>query len=141
MNDKPTVENVFRRLLKGGALRRLPKSHADLQIVIGLAASALDPQRTYTEAEVNEWLKEWMAGFTRPSALDHVTIRRYLVDYRFLLRDPAGASYRTNQTMINTVIEPAARSVQPLVLFEEIQQDQAQRRRVNPPVARSGRKS
>ena len=82
-----------------------------------------------------------MLGFTRPSALDHVTIRRYLVDYRFLLRDPAGASYRTNQTMINTVIEPAARSVQPRVLLDEIRKDQALRRRVNPPETSSGRKS
>lgn len=131
--NKEQVEKVFRRLLKGGAIRRLPRSRGDLLVFLALAVSSLDPQLQYAEPELNERLIEWMIGFTDPVAIDHVTVRRYLVDYSYLLRDIPGTRYKTNQTMINTVIQPEARSVQPLVLLEEIQRDQAHRRRLNSP--------
>ncbi len=131
--NKEQVEKVFRRLLKGGAMRRLPKNKKDLQVFLALAVSAMDPQRQYDEPELNARLIEWMTGFTDPEVMDHVTIRRYLVDYFYLRRDVPGTRYKTNQTMINTVIQPEARSVLPLVLLEEIQRDQAHRRRVNSP--------
>ena len=129
--DKEQVEKVFRRLLKGGAMRRMPRNRSDLQVFLALAASALDPQFDYDEQKLNEHLMEWMSGFTDPVVMDHVSIRRYLVDYHYLHRDVPGTTYKTNQPMINTVIKPRARSVQPLVLLEEIRRDQAHRRRVN----------
>lgn len=131
--NKEQVEKVFRRLLKGGPMRRMPKSRGDLQVFLALAASALDPQTQYDEPELNERLIEWMTGFTDLVVMDHVTIRRYLVDYAYMLRDISGTRYKTNQTMINTVIQPEARSTLPLVLLEDIQRDQAHRRRVNSP--------
>ena len=133
LKNKEQVEKLFRRMLKGGAMRRMPKSRGDLQVFLSLAASALDPQLQYDEPELNERLIEWMAGFTDPVVMDHVTVRRYLVDYFYLLRDVPGTRYKTNQTMINTVIQPEARSVLPLVLLEEIQRDQAHRSRANSP--------
>ncbi len=131
IKNKEQVERLFRRLLKGGAMRRVPKSQADLQVFLALAASALDPQLQYDEPALNDRLVEWMSGFTDPVVMDHLTVRRFLVDYFYLIRDVPGTTYKTNQTMINTVIEPEARSVLPLGLLEEIQRDQAHRRRVN----------
>jgi|GEM_PF-1893220 len=131
IKDKAQVEKVFRRILKGGPMRRLPKSKADLHVFLALAASALDPRLEYSEMGLNECITDWMAVFTDPIVMDHVTIRRYLVDYSYVHRDAPGTTYRTNQTMINTVIEPEARSVLPLGLLEEIQLDQAERRRLN----------
>ena len=44
------------------------------------AALAFDPQREYSEAEVNEVLKAWLAGAGAMLATDHVELRRWLVD-------------------------------------------------------------
>jgi hypothetical protein len=70
-----------------------------------------------------------MAGFSNPVHLDHVTIRRYLVDLAMLLRDAEGSRYRSNQSVISRFIEAATRSVNPRVVYEAVQADRALRRR------------
>jgi hypothetical protein len=126
--DKQQTEAILRRLFKGGVLEWIPRNSDDAAVVLALAASSLDPQRTYPETEVNEQLLDWMGSFCGRS-LDHVTIRRCLVDDSFLLRDSAGASYAANQAVINTVIEPAARSIRPQEIFDEVQLERARRKR------------
>ena len=122
------VKGVFRRIFNGGEMRRLPKSHKDTEAVLVLAASSLDPRETYSEHELNIALSEWMAGFVDPATMDHVTLRRCMVDIFMLLRDPHGRSYRTNQTVINQVIEPEARAVQPLLVMNEVAAERAKRK-------------
>ena len=129
MVNKQQTEKVLRRILKGGVMRRMPKSMKDTEIFLALAASSFDPQFAYSESEINEHLIEWMEDFTRPSALDHVTVRRGLIDHHFLLRDQSGSSYTTNQTIINKVIDPSARSIQPRYIFEDVQREREERRR------------
>ena len=51
-----------------------------------------------------------------------------MVDIFMLLRDPHGRSYRTNQTVINQVIEPEARSVQPLLVMNEVAAERVKRK-------------
>jgi hypothetical protein len=129
--SRSDVEKLLRRIFKAGELRHLPRSRRDTERFIALAVSALDPRAEYTEAEVNELLIEWMAGFTDPATLDHVTIRRYLVDYSLLLRDSEGARYRTNQAVLATFIEADARSILPQDIFAEVQRERVVRRRAN----------
>lgn len=129
MVNKQQTEKVLRRLLKGGVMKRMPKNRKDTEIFLALAASSFDPRNSYSENEINEHLIEWMADFTRPSALDHVTVRRCLIDHYFLSRSQSGSSYATNQTIINNVIDPAARSIQPRYIFEDIQQEREIRKR------------
>jgi len=121
--NKQQAERVLRRLLKGGIMKRLPRNRKDAEILLALAASYLDPQSRYSESEVNQLLREWMEDFTCPIAMDHVTVRRYLVDFNFLLRDQPGSWYITNQTIINKVIEPAARSIRPGFILGEVQRE------------------
>lgn len=128
VNDKQQTEMLLNRIFKSGSLDRIPKHSDDAAVVLALAASYLDPQRTYTEPEVNELLLEWMDHFCGRS-LDHVTIRRCLVDRAFLLRDNAGLSYVTNQAIINKIIEPDARSIRPQALYDEHQLIRARRKR------------
>ena len=52
------------------------------KILEHVASKAFTPQTYYEEKEVNERLKAWCDG----GELDHVTIRRYLVDHRLLER-------------------------------------------------------
>ena len=127
--DKQQTENVFRRLLRGGVVRRLPKNRKDAEIFLALMASSFNPRLAYSEAEVNEHLLEWMADFTCPVAMDHLTIRRSLIDFRLLLRDVAGIRYTTNQTIINNTIEPAARSIQPRQILVDVQREKERRKR------------
>ena len=54
-------------------MRRLPKSPKDSEAVLALAALALDPRVTYSEAEVNTVLSEWLAGFVDVATMDRVT--------------------------------------------------------------------
>lgn len=126
---KTDVEKLLRRLVNGGPIRRLPKSRKDTDVFLALAASGLDPREVYAETDINEALIEWMEEFTCPINLDHVTIRRYLVDHRFVQRKEKGTNYRANQTMINAVIEPEARSVEPQLIYRAVQEERRQRKR------------
>ena len=67
------LKNVFRCIFNGGEIRRLPKSRKDSEAVLALAALALDPRVTYSEAEVNTVLSEWLAGFVDVATMDRVT--------------------------------------------------------------------
>ena len=131
MLDENDMETLLRRLLKPGRMKRVPKNRNEAQAFLALAASVLDPRMDYTEQELNEQLADWLAGFARTSSLDHVTIRRWLVDLNLLLRDAPGSSYRTNQAVINTIITPEARMVQPAVILQEVSADRMARRRAH----------
>ena len=131
--SRPEVEDLFRKLFKSGdRLQRLPKNPRELEIVLALAASVMDPRAEYSEPELNEILAEWMSGFTNPRRLDHVTLRRFMVDYAFVLRDTPGTSYRSNQAVISAAIHPDARSVQPHLIYESAVRERALRRRRAP---------
>ena len=65
----------------------------DFAVVLAGAALAFDDGTAYTEAEVNERLKAWLAGAGAMLGTDHVELRRWLVDARLLERDGYGRSY------------------------------------------------
>ena len=110
-------------------MRRLPKTRQDTDIFLALAASVLDPQATYSEADLNNLLVEWMNSFVDPAYLDHVTVRRYMVDASMLLRDAEGSHYRANQVIINRVITPEARTLCPDEVLASLQAERAARKR------------
>ncbi|MFT4797130.1 MAG: hypothetical protein ACJAYE_001147 [Candidatus Azotimanducaceae bacterium] len=127
--SKAELETIFRNIFNGGVMDRLPKSRRNADAFLALAAASLDSQKVFTEAELNTRLAEWMASFTNPRHLDHVTVRRYLVDLSMLLRDPEGKSYRTNQTVISRHITPEARAVHPNGLLDQVEAARLLRRR------------
>jgi tRNA(adenine34) deaminase len=65
----------------------------DLGVVLAAAALAFDDGATYTEAEVNERLKAWLADPGAMLGTDHVELRRWLVDTQLLERDGYGRRY------------------------------------------------
>lgn len=81
-------------VMGGGSL--LKKSAEDQHILFVSAMLRLEPGRTYSEGELNETLKPWSATFGDGFGLDHVTLRRHLIDAGFLLRDAAGKTYTLN---------------------------------------------
>lgn len=71
----------------------LPKKPFDRHILYLSAALGIEPQRSYTESELNDVLQDWTARFGERWGLDHAVLRRALVDEGYLRRDSAGRSY------------------------------------------------
>ena len=58
------------------------------------ASLAIPDGASFTEREVNDRLRAWLAGAGAMLATDHVELRRWLVDLRFVERDGYGREYR-----------------------------------------------
>src|SRR5512136_1010178 len=74
--------------------RELPKKPLDRHILLISSILKIEPGRPYSEKEINEQLQIWVIHFGRSFGLDHVTLRRYLVDEKYLTRDSAGGTYQ-----------------------------------------------
>jgi hypothetical protein len=79
----PKVEQLVRTFVRDGRLVRLPAQRARRRIVLEHVASSFEPGLRYPEREVDAVLRAWTEG----GLLDHVTLRRYLVDENLLDRD------------------------------------------------------
>ncbi len=97
--DEPLITRAEfeRRLvalcLSGGA-PGMPRRPRDRRILLRSVVLGWHPGGSLTEPEINELLSLWLAGPGRTLELDHVSLRRELVDAGFLVRDAAGEAYR-----------------------------------------------
>ncbi|CAL9522719.1 hypothetical protein SUDANB176_03885 [Streptomyces sp. enrichment culture] len=77
------TETVLRTFLRDGRLVKLPAQWSRKQLVLHhVAERTFEPGGAYSEKEVNDRLRAWCEG----GGLDHVTLRRYLVDLHHLHR-------------------------------------------------------
>ena len=74
-------------------------------------------------------LRDWLAGFCAPGGLDHVTMRRELVDAGLLERDKAGASYAVNEARIGDFVAADARLLDPATVLEAVRRERESRKR------------
>ncbi|TWP49546.1 DUF2087 domain-containing protein [Lentzea tibetensis] len=85
----------------GDRLVTLPVSFERRRVVLAHVVSrAFSPDVAYTEPEVNEALRAWCDG----GEIDHVTVRRYLVDLRLLTR--ADGVYRLGRVAADETQQP-----------------------------------
>jgi hypothetical protein len=77
------VAGVLRAFVRGGRLLGLPANRSRRIIVLEHIAQSFEPGVDYPERQVNEVLAAWSAG----SGVDHVSLRRYLIDADLLHRD------------------------------------------------------
>ena len=69
--------------VRDGRLRSLPSKQGRRRAVLAhVVESSFAPDATYDEPAVNEVLLRWCEG----GEVDHVAVRRYLVDHRLLFR-------------------------------------------------------
>ena len=122
------IRTALRRMLSNGPLTAVPKRRQDEELLMRLAAARFDPTRGYTEPEVNEVLKEWLATFCEPYGMDHVTLRRALVDARLLRRDTAGATYRVDPDRAPELREEARIAGEPADVMNAIRVERAERK-------------
>ena len=90
------VAGRFRKLavkrgLTPGAL--LDASPDDFDLLLLAASCEFTATRTYTEREVNDLLGHWLQTAGGMLAVDHVELRRWLVDFAVLARDAYGRAY------------------------------------------------
>lgn len=77
------TDAALRPFLRGERLIRLPAQQARRRAVLQhVAERSFTAGRRYDEPAVNERLRAWCEG----AEVDHVTIRRYLIDMRILSR-------------------------------------------------------
>ena len=72
-------------------------SPSDFALVLGAAGCAIEPGETLSERDVNERLKSFLASAGAMLAVDHVELRRWLVDNAVLARDGFGREYARGQ--------------------------------------------
>ena len=97
----------LRALTTGGVGPGLPRKRRDQWILQHAAAQSLG-LAPLDEMTLNERLKAWLASVGARVDVDHVTLRRALVDDGFVEREPNGSSYRRS------------RAHERMVLFEEV---------------------
>jgi hypothetical protein len=107
----------FVSLIIGG--QGFPKKHLDRHILFISATLGLEPQRQYTEGELNDELRAWTARFGDSVHLDHVTLRRFLVDEGYLGRDSAGKSYELTTTDWPYTFDPSIKTLDLEALVNE----------------------
>jgi Uncharacterized protein conserved in bacteria (DUF2087) len=90
------VANLERLAIKQGVtLGNL--NQTDLRLVLALASLCLPAKAPVTEPSVNAALKAWLAGTGAMLHVDHVELRRTLIDFGLWQRDGFGRAYRRVQ--------------------------------------------
>jgi hypothetical protein len=92
-----TVDEFVERLCRIAAdrgPRRFPRKPRDRQILIKSILMLINSDRTYSEPEINALLRAWRRDVAPAIEIDHVTLRRLLVDHGHLERTADGRAYR-----------------------------------------------
>ena len=110
----------FAALILSG--RELPKKLQDRHILFISAILKLEPGRRYTESELNDELRVWAVRFGGSFGLDHAALRRYLVDEKYLVRDPAGGTYELATTDLPYSVDQSLKGLDLEVLIAAAKQ-------------------
>lgn len=119
----------LKRMLANGPVEGWPGREGDQRLLLGLAAGLFVPGEAYSEKQASDRLREWLAGFCSSRGLDHVTMRRALVDTRLLVRDKAGTSYAVDAARIPEFIAADARALDPASILEGVRRERESRKR------------
>lgn len=110
-------------ILKGN---RFPKKRIDQQVLLLTAKPFIDPDLSYSEKGFNEALLNWIEAYG--IVIDHVTLRRAMVDEGMVNRDAAGAVYILNPDYQYIDHDPAIHTLDLDQLIRE-EEDEIERRR------------
>ncbi|HCE12905.1 MAG TPA: LytTR family transcriptional regulator, partial [Enterococcus sp.] len=70
---------------EAGFIKQFPSKEKRKLVVLGVLAERFDSGKNYSEAAVNDILKQAIS--------DYVTVRRYLIEYGFMKRTNDGKTY------------------------------------------------
>ena len=128
MNDhREKAHKALKRMLANGRLTAVPRRPVDQKVLVALAAAQIEASHSCIEREVNERLKAWLGTISEPFGVDHVTLRRMLVDSGLLLRTASGSLYRVNEA--KRVEIEAVRGIEPADVLAEVREERDRRKR------------
>jgi hypothetical protein len=136
-----TLEEFVERLCRLGAdrgPRGFPRRSRDREILMKSVALGLDAERTYTEPQVNALLKAWSRDVAPAIAVDHVTLRRLLVDHGQLERTADGRAYRLGFPARAVAFELGVYDLDPRAVVAAFQAEQRERARRSPRARAAG---
>jgi hypothetical protein len=105
-----------------------PKRRQDQLIFLGAATLYLARQSIDEEKQLNAKLTDWLKEMGAEQAIDHVTLRRYQVDFGFVERDRAGNHYRICHAKLNQLFEAAIFELNPYAIVGQAQAEREIRR-------------
>ena len=123
-----TVETALRRILRSGSLEAFPTHPKDLDAVLAVAAVTLMRRRPYSEQEINAALVDWLESVH--GWMDHVTLRRRMVDLDFLKRTVNGSRYFMNYGRVVEVLGDPALELDAGAIVQEVLRERKERKRM-----------
>ena len=96
MNETISINEFKIRLIElcsRSGLSGLPRRTRDRHIVLKSVILTLERTREYSEGEINLELRSWLKGVENRIGLDHVDLRRRLIDHEYLGRSKDGSRY------------------------------------------------
>jgi hypothetical protein len=94
MDESAAARFAALAVRRGLSLGVMHSAHPrDFALVLAAAARAFADAREYRERDVNDALRAWLAGTGAMLDVDHVELRRWLVDTGVLARDGFGRAY------------------------------------------------
>jgi hypothetical protein len=115
----------------GGAGSAFPRRMRDRHILYRTIIQHLDPSQKYSEGQVNEVLQRWLLDVGTCLDIDHVTLRRYLIDELYLLREPNGTAYVVNPDGRAVVeFEKSVADLDPAAVIQSARDRVAERKRL-----------
>jgi len=115
----------------GGAGSAFPRRMRDRHILYRTIVQSLDPSQKYSEGQVNEVLQHWLLDVGTCLDIDHVTLRRYLIDEMYLFRETNGTAYMVNRAGRAVVeFEESVAAIDPATVIQSAKDRVAERKRL-----------
>lgn len=122
--------------LSGGAAA-FPRRYRDRQILYRSIVQRLERHRKYSEEELNTAIQQWLLEIGGCLDIDHVTLRRYLIDERYLTREMNGSAYEVRPAG-NAVMEfePEVSAIDAFTVIQDAKDRIAERRKLHSSASR-----
>ncbi len=121
--------------LAGGGI---PRRAEDRLLLAASVVSRLDPGRQYDEREINLVLVRWAGTFGYRFAVDHVDLRRMVVDLGLVKRDTAGRCYQVAGEATAALYDAGIRELDLEQVVEEARQERERKKKEHLEKARAG---
>jgi hypothetical protein len=138
-----TLEEFVERLCRLGSdrgPRGFPRRSRDREILMKSIVLGLDADRVYSEPQINAKLQAWSREVAPAIAVDHVTLRRLLVDHGHLERTADGRAYRVGFPPRAVAFALAVYDLDPRAVAAAFREEQAQRARARPRPSVAGKR-
>jgi hypothetical protein len=111
-------------------LEYLPRKIKDRHILLKSAVLVFEPGRKYSEKEINDKLKLWLEKVNKNARINHVMLRRLLIDEEYLTRKMDGSKYSVNiSNTIQNMFEPGVEKMDIFEIIDKARQEIEDRRK------------